>query len=296
MKSLSTVFGITLLLVTAGQAQGADWDGGGGGNDNWSTAQNWNPNFAPGTGTSINLDGANDGGNDLVDYDSSATAGPYTGTFTITGMTFSASKAGGFGSTGAATWSGPWTMGGTLPISLGATSVTSTITLTQNNTTTDLDVTSLTIDANTPGAARSLTQAGSGFLDVNGAITLTGDNSAGVDATLTVNASAGLFPDSLDLNGDPTAANGDAILVFNEDVTVQSSTGVVVTGYAQFQIGSGKTFDAFNLTVGDAALKSNLDLVTGSGATVADSLLLKGGNASGEDCIIKATAGSFTSI
>jgi len=301
MRPLITALAIGLFMALSGPAQ-ADgiWDGGDGSDNLWSTAINWNGNAVPTTGQNIVLDSANDRGgfipDDTCDYDSSATAGPYTGTFRITGMTFSASRSGGFSSTGNATWSGSWTMGGSEVISLGGTSVTSTMTLSQNNTTTDLDVNSLLIDADTPGAARSFTKAGAGTLDVNGPLTIKGDLSADHDATLVLSAGS-ITPDSMVLQGSTNSSYGYAILDLDQDLTVgNASDSVSVAGYAEIDVanpGTAKVFEAKDMDVGDGQLTTFCEKRTGTGELDATGLTITAGNDANEEATFKLSAGTL---
>ncbi|MCP4246320.1 MAG: hypothetical protein GY778_04655 [bacterium] len=128
-----------------------------------------------------------------------------------------------------------------------------------------------------------------GTLDVNGEVDLTGATSVNSDATMEVTASATFLPESLDLNGHTNTSNdyGDAILVFNEDVSVQSDTGVDATGYGEVRVASGKVFDCWRLDVGDGAVYSELEMNTAAGLMIAEQLVVKGGDASGEKGLFK---------
>ena len=269
MKPLITALGIALVLLIVGPADaGSPWVGDY--DVNWSDARNWTSDTKPVA-------------NDNIAITSMVTFHPtYDNAETVS--TF-----------------GTLLLGGRMILTVTKDNSLSFTSISLNGTNGDAYVqgasdwsgTSLAIDASTGAAAVALTHAGTNTLDISGAVTLTADNSADVHATLTVNASADLTPDSIDLNGDPTAANGDAILVFNEDVTVQTSTGVVATGYAQVRVGSDDTFDAVNLDVGDGYLTSQLDMNTGTGTMTATSLDIIAGDAANEDAKFLQRAGTL---
>lgn len=129
----------------------------------------------------------------------------------------------------------------------------------------------------------------SGAFEVNDEVELNAASAVASHATMTVSSGATFTPNSMDLNGAPTTANGDAILIFNEDVTVQTNTGVDVTGFAQVQVGADDICDCFRLDVGDGALHSELDMNTAAGTMIAERLVVMGGDGGTEHGILKVS-------
>ena len=158
----------------------------------------------------------------------------------------------------------------------------------------DYTIATLLIDADAANASIGLRIRGTGILTSTGLITVKGYQTAAGDATLEVEASGSFSPHSMKLEGSPDTDYGDAILIFDEDVTVTDSTGVDITGLAQVRVGSDDTFDAYNLDVGDGAVHSELEMNTGTGTMLSDTLTIQAGDAANEHAEFLISSGTMT--
>ena len=152
------------------------------------------------------------------------------------------------------------------------------------------EIATLLIDADAVNAPIGLQIRGTGDLETTSLVTVKADlDTNGHNATLTVDAGGAFSPHSMKLEGAPLTANSDAILIFNQGVTVTNSAGVEATGFCQVRVGSDDTFDAYNLYVGDGDVHSELDMNTSIGLMIAEQLVVMGGDEEGEHGIFKVT-------
>jgi hypothetical protein len=242
------------------------WDGGSAFTNNWSDDINWIGNVEPTTNADVTI--ADQTPRATCNYDSSALAGSF-GLFVFgDSMTFNVNYDPGtdlnftdMSLSGSATVAGsqPW------------------------------NVDTLTIDADTPSAARVLTKNGNNTFSISGDTSLIADANAANNATLVLNAGSIAYQDLVLDGGDKAQASyGQALFDYNagtvaaladlvmsgdskvdaeESFTMTGELDVDAGGYATdavINMASSKTLTADRLVVGNASYATKLTF-TGPG-------------------------------
>ncbi len=265
MKPLITALTICLVPLLGASAQALDtWDGST--NQFWSVDTNWADDSEPTTDENIVITSTLDKN---PWYDVGADASRF-GTLLLGGdMIFLVNYANSLSFTS---------------ITLNGTDGSATVQGTANwsGESLSIDATNGSVMLTKKAANRlTITDATDGYL------LLTGGDADGKIATFWFDVGE-FYVDYIDLNGGSSTSR-EAILIFDQDVTVQTSTGVEATGFCQVRVGSDDTFDAYNLYVGDGAVHSEFDMNTGTGLMVAEQLVVMGGDEEGEHGIFKVS-------
>jgi len=209
------------------------WDGGGGDN-RWATANNWNPNTVPGAATNVRFDNSR--------IATLPTTIELRGNRAANSLTFDTanplSLINGTGSRTLTLTSGAITR---TAASSGSQSLDMTTLALGANSTMDIAGTgALTISSRITGTSRSLTKTGAGELILSGSNTYTGGTTLS-DGTLTLTNAAALGTGSLTLAGGTLRLSGVSL-----SLATLSITGNTIIDFA----GSAATLSATTLTIG----------------------------------------------
>ncbi len=298
MKPLITALAVAALLVMPGigKADVHTWDGEGL-NNNWSNGDNWNQgDTAPTTGDSVVI-------NDSLNrptcvYDASAAAPNYLALTIGDSMNLQVSRTSGLTFTGAATVSGNCTFSGSYFLQLGATSPSATPTVTFSNTA-GVTSSSLTIDSDTPAAARSFNKAGAQSYTVTNTTTVTADMDNDNDATLQMSAGTLDVGDLVLDGGEPDdATHGQALFDYDSGTLVNPDT-VVMRGDSKIDAESGITVSGPGANDGTVTVEAttnaygtDVTIDTANGTMYANRLVLTAGTDLGDTVVFRVN-GTF---
>jgi autotransporter-associated beta strand protein len=315
------MFGLALTLVLPVAARGQTWDGGSLSTDNWSDANNWNPNAVPannGTATPNFAGSTRLGPVVNVNFDVNGVtfdnaAGAFTisssgGTLTLRGGGITNNNAGT-----AETINAPLVLaasqswGGAGPLNLGGTVILNTSVLTLNSPGT------ITLN-NAVGGSGSIVKNGPGavvFLGNNvfaGGVTLN-------EGILAIGLNAGLGSGALTINGGSVEGTGGSrtlanAVVINNDFAIGNGTALTFAGPITITGNHTLTNNSANLAISAAigqdapgrelTLSGGTLALSGSALSLGASLRLNSGTLSatglvnGQGHTLTQNAGTFT--
>jgi hypothetical protein len=267
------------LIASAGSIAATDtWDGGGYG-DCWNTPGNWLDDSTPAATDDAVIDTVGGGWPKLCQNETIANLLMRNGT---SGSPTQINTYDGANS---------WTL-----------TVTNMFTVTDTDSSCyveqlgsgEIDAASVTITAGDTAGEHATLLVSAGTLDVNGEVELNASTSVNAETELEISSGATFTPNYLDINGG-SDANRDAVLDFNESVTVQSS-GTDFDGYCKVDVAASKTFTALGTTIDALALESDVTIghESGTGTFSATTMFITAGDTNDYDARFRHSSGTST--
>jgi len=127
----------------------------------------------------------------------------------------------------------------------------------------EVDATALFIEVGDAADEHAVVSLDTGLLDVNGKVELIGAAGVNAQPKLVIASGTTFTPDVMSLQGGDSAARA-ARVEFDVDVTVLTSDGTEVSGFAQAELGENVDFETDEFAIGFGGVAGQFELVSTS--------------------------------